>query len=96
MREKPVEEGRVESAAGNRKRQPSGREPARVVVEHREPEHADVRAALDDAAGRVDAVWPGQVEVPDDDVGLELERLVDRLGAGRRLADHVGNRSGSE
>jgi len=31
-----------------------------------------------------------------DDVGLELERSLDRLGAGRRLADHVGVRSGSE
>jgi hypothetical protein len=35
---------------------------------------------------------PGQVEVQDDDVGLELERL----GSGRRLADHVGFRSGCE
>jgi hypothetical protein len=36
------------------------------------------------------------VEVQDDDVGLELERSLDRLGAGRRLADHVGVRSGCE
>ena len=45
---------------------------------------------VDDAAGRVDAVEPGHVDVHDDDVRHERQRDLDGLLAGRSLADDLG------
>ena len=63
-----------------------GREDGVVVLEHRQHEHADVRALGDDLARRLDAVELGHVQIHDDDVGLQRLGGGDRLGAGRRLA----------
>ena len=61
-----------------------------VVVVHRHHEHVDVAAAVDDLAGRVDAVEAGHVDVHDDDVRLEGEGRVDSLIAGRCFPDDLG------
>ena len=75
---------------------PDGGEDRVVVLDHRQDEDADLRARIDDPAGRVDAARAGHLQVHQDDVGLELERERHGLVARRGLPDEVDVGDGAE
>jgi hypothetical protein len=65
-----------------------------VVIEGGEHQHTSVHpSAAEEPTGRLDAVEPRHPDVHEDDVGIQSDRLVERLDAigGRRLhVVHLG------
>ena len=68
---------------------PHRREDRVVVLEHRQDEHTDIRAAADDLPRRLDPVQLRHMQVHHDDIRFELERKLDGVAAVRRFADEL-------